>query len=113
MPLRRAIPALLTRIETGPTFFGDLFGDSDAVVTLGDVEEIAHRLAAGIFDFFCHIGCRRLVRVEQHHACAFAGIAVRNRAPDAGACAGDDSDVILEKWHGSFLDVCCFLRAAY
>ena len=88
-----------------PDLVGDLFCHRDAVVAPGDVEREAFGLAAGVADFLRRFGRRLLVHVEQHHARALAGIAVRDRAPDAGACAGDDRDVILEKGHGGFL---CF-----
>ena len=81
-------------------FVGDLFRRRDAVVAPGDVEQQALGLAAGVADFLCHVGRRLLVDVEQHDPRALARIAVRDRAPDAGACAGDDRDVILEKGHG-------------
>ena len=90
-------------------FFGDAPGHRDAVVAFGDVEQEALRLAAGVADFAGHAGRRLLVHVEQHHARALAGIAFRDRAPDAGACAGDDSDVILEKGHGCFLNGSVFV----
>ena len=102
MPLRRAMPALLTRIETGPTCSAIAFGDRDAILALGDVERETLGLAAGIADFLRRLGRRLLVDVEQHDLRALAGIAGRDRAPDAGACAGDDGDVVLEKGHGWF-----------
>jgi hypothetical protein len=66
---------------------------------------MAFGLAAGVADFLRRLGRGLLVPIEQHDPRALAGIAGRNRAPDAGACAGDDGDVILEKGHGAFL---CF-----
>ena len=77
-----------------PDFFGNLLGHRDAVVALGDVEQKTLGLAAGVADFARHIGRRLLVHVEQHDPRAFARIAVRDRAPDAGTCAGNDCDVI-------------------
>ena len=60
----------------------------------------ALRLAAGVADLLRRLGRGLLVDVEQHDLRALAGVAERDRAPDAGACAGDDRDVILEKGHG-------------
>jgi hypothetical protein len=85
-----------------PDLVGDLFGHRDTVVTFGDVERKAVGRAAGAADFLRRLGGRLLLAVEQHDARAFAGIADRDRAPDAGACAGDDGDVIVEKGHGAF-----------
>jgi len=84
---------------------GDLSRHRDAILAFGDIEGKALGLAAGVADFLRRIGRRLLVHVEQHHSRAFAGVAFRDRAPDAGAGAGDDRDVVLEKGHGSFL---CF-----
>jgi hypothetical protein len=79
---------------------GDLFRHRDAVLAPDNVEREGLRLAAAIANFPRGFACRLLVDVEQHHARALAGIAGRNRAPDAGACAGDDRDMVLEKGHG-------------
>ena len=102
MPLRRAMPALLTRIETCPTLSAICLATATQSSRLVDVERETLRLAAGIADFLRRFGRRLLVDVEQHHLRALAGIADRDRAADAGACAGDDRDVILEKGHGGF-----------
>ena len=81
---------------------GDLLRHRDAVLASGDIERKALGLAAGVADFLR--GFRRgfLVHVEQHDPRALAGISVRDRAPDAGACAGDDGDMIFEKGHAAF-----------
>ena len=105
MPLRRAMPALLTRIETCPTLSAICFAIATQSSRLVDVERKALGLAAGVADFLRGFRRRLLVHVEQHDPRALAGVAVRDRAPDAGACAGDDGDMILEKGHGRFL---CF-----
>ncbi len=89
-----------------PDLLGDAPGDGDAILGLGDVERKTRRRPAGIADLLCRLFGGLAVDVEQHHLGALAGIAERNRAPDAGACAGDNRDVILEKaGHGYFL---CF-----
>ena len=85
-----------------PDLVGDLLRHRDAVFAVGDVEREAFGLAAGVADFLRGLRRRLLVPVEQHDARALAGIAERDRAPDAGACAGDDGDLILEKGHGAF-----------
>src|ERR1700738_4491199 len=71
----------------------------DAVFAFGDVEYKTFRLAAGIANLLCRFGRRLLVDVEQHHPRALAGITERDRAPDAGSCAGDDRDMVLQKRH--------------
>jgi hypothetical protein len=81
---------------------GDLFRHRDAIFAVRDVERKTFGLGAGVADFPRSLRRRLLIPVEQHHAGALAGIAVRDGAPDAGACTGDDGDVILEKWHGAF-----------
>ncbi len=64
---------------------------------LDDVERETLGLAAGVANLRGGLGRRLLVHVEQHHLRALAGIAERDRAPDAGAGAGDDRDVILRE----------------
>ena len=66
-------------------------------------------LAAGMTDFLRGLGGRLLVDVEQHRVRALAGITERDRAPDAGAGAGDDRDMVLEKGHGRFLMLFVFV----
>jgi len=44
--LRRLMPALLTRIETGPICSSIVPGDCDAVLAPGDIEHKAFSLAA-------------------------------------------------------------------
>ena len=85
-----------------PDLVGDLLCHRDAIFALRDVERKALRLAAGVADFLRGFRRGLLVPVEQHDPRALARIAVRDRAPDAGACAGDDSDMILEKGHAAF-----------
>ena len=85
-----------------PDLVGDLLRHRDAVLAPGDVERKAFGLAAGIADFLRGLRRRLLVPVEQHDARALAGIAERDGAPDAGACTGDDGDLILEKGHEAF-----------
>ena len=85
-----------------PDLVGDLLRHRDAVFAVRDVERKAFGLAAGVADFLRRFRRRLLVPVEQHDPRALARIAVRDRAPDAGACTGDDGDVILEKGHAAF-----------
>ena len=85
-----------------PDLVGDLSRHRDAVLAPGDVERKAFGTSAGVADFLRGFRRRLLVPVEQHDARALAGVADRDRAADAGACAGDDGDVILEKGHGAF-----------
>jgi hypothetical protein len=94
------MPALLTIL---PDLAGDLPGHRDAVLAPGDVERKTFRLAAAIANLLRGFARRLLVDVEQHHARALARIAGCDRAPDAGACAGDDRDVVFEKGHERFL----------
>ena len=85
-----------------PDLVGDLLCHRDAVLASGDIERETFRAAAGVADFLRGFRRRLLVPVEQHDACALAGVADRDGAPDAGACTGDDGDVILEKGHAAF-----------
>ena len=85
-----------------PDLVGDLLRDRDAAFAVRNVERKAFGLAAGIADFLRGLGRRLLIPVEQHDARPLAGIAERDRAPDAGARTGDDGDMILEKGHGAF-----------
>ena len=82
-----------------PDLVGDLFGDRAAGRAVGHVEREALRLAAGIEDLLGGFGGRLAVDVEHHDLRALARIAERDRAPDAGARAGDDRDVVFEKGH--------------
>jgi hypothetical protein len=107
MPLRRTIPALLTRIETGPTLSAICFASASHSPRLATSSPQALCLAAGIADFLRRFRRRRLVDIEQHDARPFAGKAGRDRASDAAACAGDDRGMVLEKGHGVFPR--CFL----
>src|SRR5439155_25025911 len=95
-------PGIVTKERVLPDFFGDLLPDRKTVVAFGHFENKALGLAAGVADFLRDIGRCLLVHVRYHHPRAFAGIAVRDRAPDAGAGTGDDRDMILEKGHGAF-----------
>ncbi len=85
-----------------PDLVGDLPRHRDAVLASGDIEHKAVRTAAGVADLLRGLGCRLLVPVEQDDPRTLAGIADRDGAPDAGACTGDDGDVILEKGHVAF-----------
>ena len=85
-----------------PDLVGDLFRHRDAVFAVRDIEREALGLGAGVANFLRGLSRRLLVPVEQHDPRALAGVSVRDRAPDAGACAGDDSDMILEKGHAVF-----------
>ena len=100
MPLRRAMPALLTRIETGRPCRRPASPSRRQSSRRVTSSAKAVRLAAGLADLFRGLGGRFLVHVEQHDARALACIARRDRAADAGAGAGDDGDVILQKGHG-------------
>ena len=85
-----------------PDLVGDLLRHRGAILAPGDIERKALGLAAAVADFLGRFGSRLLFPVEQHHPRALARIARGDRAPDAGACAGDDCDVIFEKGHGTF-----------
>src|SRR3974390_643683 len=86
-----------------PDLLGDAPGDRNAVLAPPDVELKALCEPAGLANFLRGRFGRLRVDVEQRHLRALAGIAGRNRAPDSGSRAGDDGDVIFEKWHGGFL----------
>jgi len=100
MPLRRAMPALLTRTETCPIlsaiFLATATQSSRRVTSRAKLSA----LPPASREFQRRLGRGFLVHIEQHHPRGLAGIAERDRAPDAGACAGDDSNVVLEKGHG-------------
>ena len=83
-----------------PDLVGDLLCHRDAVFAVRDIEREAVGLAAGVADLLRGLSRRLLVPVEQNDARTFAGVADRDGASDAGACAGDDRDMILEKGHG-------------
>ena len=68
MPLRRAMPALLTRIETWPTLSANCLAIAMQSSRLVDVERKALGLAAGIADFLRRLGRRLLVHVEHDDA---------------------------------------------
>ena len=75
-----------------------------------DIEREALRLAAGVADLLGHVGGGLRVDICHDDPCALAGIAVCDGASDAGAGAGDDSDVVGEKGHGAFPLFCDFDR---
>ena len=83
----------------------DLRRHHAAGVAVADVEREGLRLAAGFADVRGRFGRRLAIDVERGHGRALAGVAERDGAADAGACAGYDRDVILQKsGHGlSFL----------
>ena len=94
---------------TAPTVSAICFGDGVAIPAPGHIEHHALGLAAGVENVLRRFGRRLLVDIEHHHARALARIAQRDGAADAGACAGDDRDVIFEKaW--SFLCLLIFAR---
>ena len=108
MPLRRAMPALLTRIETCPTLSATFLAiamQSSRLVTssaklsaLPPASRISLATSAAAFSFMS----------SMHDPRALAGIAVRDRAPDAGACAGDDRDVVVREGAWRFPLFCGF-----
>ncbi len=99
------MPALLTRIETAPTSLATFAATARQAVAIGDVERESLRLAAGVADFRRRLGRGLAVDVEHGDLRALARIAERDGAADAGAGAGDDRDVVLQKpGHG-----CCSL----
>ena len=55
------------------------------------------RLAAGGANLGRGFAGRLAIDVEREDLRALAGIAERDGAADAGACAGDDRDVVLQK----------------
>ncbi len=91
------MPALLTRIETAPSFFADLRGDGAAGRVIGHVERKILRLAARIADFGGRARRRLAVDVERCDLRSFAGKSNRDRAADPGARAGDRRDVVLQE----------------
>src|SRR3954452_896075 len=103
MPLRRAMPALLTRIETSPTLSATCFAiamQSSRLVTSS--EKLSALPPASRISFA--VSRRSLaVDIEHHQPCALAGIAGGDRTADAGASAGDGGDVVGEQGHGDFL----------
>ena len=80
------------------------FGDAAASLAVGDIEREMLRLAARGVDLLGGRARSRVIDVEHGHPCALAGKPERNRAPDAGAGAGDDGEVIVQK-HGVFVPV--------
>src|SRR5262249_9425229 len=101
--LRRLIPALLTRTETCPTSLATFAAGGPPGGPVGAVCGRGWRRAAVLADFRGRLGGRVAVDVERDDLCALAGVAERNRAADAGACAGYDRDMIVQKsWHCSF-----------
>ena len=91
------MPALLTRIETGPTSSATLRGHGEAVVALGDVEREGRGLAACRLDLGRGLGGGLAIDVEHGDAGALAGIAHGDGAADAGAGAGDGGNVGLQE----------------
>ena len=79
---------------------GDLFCHRGAGRAVGDIERKTVDGAAGVADQFRGFRSTRRVDIERDHPRALAGIADRDRAPDAGARAGDDRDVRLKEGHG-------------
>ena len=75
----------------------DLGGGDAAGGSVGDVEREVLRLAAGFADVRGRCRGRLAIDVQHGDLRALAGIAKRDGAADAGACAGDDRDVILQK----------------
>ena len=100
MPFAAGDAGVVDQDRDLPDLVGDSLRHREAVVALADVEHEALGLAAGIADFLGDVGRRLLVHVQNHHARALAGIAVGDRAPDAGARTGNDGDVVGEKGHG-------------
>ena len=79
---------------------GDPFCHRGAGRAVGDIERKTVGGAAGVADQFCGFFCAFRVDIERDHPCALAGIADCDRAADAGACAGDDRDLVLKEGHG-------------
>ena len=86
-----------------PELRGNAFGDRDAVLAPGDIEREARGLAAGLADFLRGLLGRLGVDVDERDLRALAGVAGRDRAPDSGAGAGHDRDMVFEQGHGGFL----------
>jgi hypothetical protein len=68
----------------------DLLRQRDAILASGHVERVAFRLAA---DLLCGFPRGFAVDVEGDDGGAFARVADGDGAADAGACAGNGSDV--------------------
>jgi len=83
MPLRRAMPALLTRIVTGPTFSAMRFAIAHASSRRVTSSAKLSALPPASANLPGGLGGRCLVHVEQHHARALACVAERDGAPDA------------------------------
>ncbi len=94
-----------------PDLFGDAFGDRDTVLAPGHIEHEAFRLAAGIANLLRRFGRGLFVLVEQGDLRAFAGVAQRDRATDAGGGTGDNSDMVSEKGHGQVSSIFGFRRS--
>ena len=82
---------------------GDLRGDGTAGRMIGDVERKTFRLAAGVADFGGRGSGSFTVDVERCDLCALARKSDGDRAADAGACAGDGRDVVLQERRHPFL----------
>ena len=96
MPLRRAMPALLTRMETGPMVSAICFAiAAQAARSVTSSAKLSTVPPASLTSLAVSAGACR-VDIERDHPRALAGIADRDRAADAGAGAGDDCDVVLE-----------------
>jgi hypothetical protein len=77
--------------------FGNLRRHCAACRAVADIECEGLRLAAGIADRLRGLGRRVGVNVERGHARALARVAEGDGAANAGAGAGDDRNVVLEK----------------
>ena len=84
MPLRRAMPALLTRIETCPTLSAICLAIATQSSRLVTSSTKLSALPPASRISCAALGRRLLVHVEQHDPRALARIAERDRAPDAG-----------------------------
>ena len=94
MALRRAMPALLTRMETGPTLVGDLRRDGAAVVAVGDVERKLVALPPAAVISAAVFSAASPLMSSTTTLRALARIAQRDGAADAGSRAGDRGDVV-------------------
>jgi hypothetical protein len=86
-----------------PDLNRDLLCKREAIIPLGHIERKTLGLAAGLADLLGGFRDGVGVDVEQHHLCALARIAGRDRPADAGAGARDDGDVVCEQGHDNFL----------
>ena len=94
--VRRLMPALFTRIEMLPALARHLGSIGTAGLAIRHVEREAVGLAARVEDLLGGLPRGVGVHIEHDDARTLACVADRDRAPDAGTCAGDGRDVVFQ-----------------